>query len=118
VDFERSRRAVSDAAIAALRATLEAAGVEFTNGKRPGVRLKLWERGDRARLKRTSEKHAATFGIGAEEILEVESWEVLPGDPPWGRLRLRRDSGEITSSIEASHFEMALRGNAGARNAP
>jgi hypothetical protein len=40
VDFERSRRAVSDAAIAALRATLEAAGVEFTYGDEPGVKLK------------------------------------------------------------------------------
>jgi hypothetical protein len=40
VDFERSRRAVSDAAIAALRATLDASGVEFTNGDQPGVRLR------------------------------------------------------------------------------
>jgi transcriptional regulator with XRE-family HTH domain len=40
VDFERSRRAVSAAAIAALRATLDAAGVEFTNGDQPGVKLR------------------------------------------------------------------------------
>jgi hypothetical protein len=40
VDFERDRRRVSDEAIAAMRAALEKAGVEFTNGKRPGVRLK------------------------------------------------------------------------------
>jgi len=39
VDFERSRRAVSDAAIAALRATLESSGIEFTNGDQPGVKL-------------------------------------------------------------------------------
>lgn len=40
VDFERSRRAVSANATAAIRAALEAAGVEFTNGDRPGVRLR------------------------------------------------------------------------------
>ena len=41
VDFERSRRVVSDQAIAAIRAALEAAGVEFLdpNGGGPGVRL-------------------------------------------------------------------------------
>jgi transcriptional regulator with XRE-family HTH domain len=31
---------VSDAAVAAVRAALEAVGVEFTNGRRPGVRLR------------------------------------------------------------------------------
>jgi hypothetical protein len=40
VDFERSRRAVSIDAVAAIRSALEAAGVEFTNGDQPGVRLK------------------------------------------------------------------------------
>jgi transcriptional regulator with XRE-family HTH domain len=39
VDFEKSRREVSDDAIAAIRAALEASGVEFTNGDKPGVRL-------------------------------------------------------------------------------
>lgn len=40
VDYEKSRRDVSADAVAA-KAALEAAGVEFTNSKRPGVRLKL-----------------------------------------------------------------------------
>lgn len=40
VDFERERRQVSDDAITAMRRALEKAGVEFTNGKRPGVRLR------------------------------------------------------------------------------
>ena len=40
VDFERSRRAVAEPSIAAIRAALEAAGVEFTNGNSPGVRLR------------------------------------------------------------------------------
>tara|TARA_R100000750_G_scaffold53174_1_gene38563 strand:+ start:6111 stop:6293 length:183 start_codon:yes stop_codon:yes gene_type:complete len=42
IDFERERRIVSDAAIAAIRAALEAAGVEFIpeNGGGAGVRLK------------------------------------------------------------------------------
>jgi transcriptional regulator with XRE-family HTH domain len=42
VDFERSRRAVPEKTIAAIRAALEAAGVEFIdqNGAGPGVRLR------------------------------------------------------------------------------
>jgi DNA-binding transcriptional regulator YiaG len=42
VDFEKSRRAVSDTAKEAIRAALEAAGVEFLpeNGGGAGVRLR------------------------------------------------------------------------------
>ena len=42
VDFERGRRQVSEAAIDAMRAALERAGIEFIgeNGGGPGVRLK------------------------------------------------------------------------------
>lgn len=40
VDFERERRRVSDDAVEAMRSALEGTGVEFTNGKRPGVRLR------------------------------------------------------------------------------
>ena len=42
VDFERSRRAVSEVAIQAIREALELAGIEFIdeNGGGPGVRLK------------------------------------------------------------------------------
>jgi transcriptional regulator with XRE-family HTH domain len=42
VDFERSRREVSESGLAAIRAALEAAGVIFVdeNGEGPGVRLK------------------------------------------------------------------------------
>ncbi|GLI95031.1 hypothetical protein LMG27198_40230 [Methylocystis echinoides] len=42
VDFELSRREVSEKAIAAIRSALEAAGVEFipANGGGPGVRIK------------------------------------------------------------------------------
>jgi hypothetical protein len=40
-DFEKERRTISDRALDALSETLKAAGVEFTNGDAPGVRLKL-----------------------------------------------------------------------------
>jgi len=40
VDYELARRRVSDHVVGEIRAALEAAGVEFTNGKRPGVRLR------------------------------------------------------------------------------
>jgi transcriptional regulator with XRE-family HTH domain len=39
-DFERDRRWISEEAETAIRQALEKAGVEFTNGKRPGVRLR------------------------------------------------------------------------------
>jgi transcriptional regulator with XRE-family HTH domain len=38
-DFERGRRKPIRASLNAIRRTLEAAGVEFTNGGQPGVRL-------------------------------------------------------------------------------
>lgn len=41
VDFERERRRVSEDAVSAIRRALERSGVEFTNGQRPGVRLRL-----------------------------------------------------------------------------
>ena len=42
IDFERERRVVSESAIAAIRAALEAAGVVFLpeNGNGPGVALR------------------------------------------------------------------------------
>jgi hypothetical protein len=40
VDFERSRRIVSEEARDALQMALEAAGIEFTNGRQPGVKLR------------------------------------------------------------------------------
>jgi transcriptional regulator with XRE-family HTH domain len=39
-DFERERRIVSAEAIGKMRAGLEAAGVTFTNGGEPGVKLR------------------------------------------------------------------------------
>jgi transcriptional regulator with XRE-family HTH domain len=39
-NFEESLRAISVDKLAAIRAALEAAGVEFTNGEQSGVRLK------------------------------------------------------------------------------
>jgi transcriptional regulator with XRE-family HTH domain len=40
VDFKRSAREPREVTIAALRTALEAAGVEFTNGREPGIKLK------------------------------------------------------------------------------
>jgi hypothetical protein len=40
VDFERERRQVSEKAVAAIEGALVTAGVEFTNGDQPGVRLR------------------------------------------------------------------------------
>jgi transcriptional regulator with XRE-family HTH domain len=40
VDFERERRQVSEEAVTAIRTALEKAGVEFTNGGEPGVKLR------------------------------------------------------------------------------
>ena len=40
IDFERERRHVSDDLVHAMRNALVRGGVEFINGKQPGVRLK------------------------------------------------------------------------------
>jgi hypothetical protein len=40
VEFEREKRKVGDASITKMQVALEDAGVEFTNGRRQGVRLK------------------------------------------------------------------------------
>jgi len=40
VDFERSRREVSAEKIQSIRIALEIAGVMFTNGSEPGVKLR------------------------------------------------------------------------------
>jgi transcriptional regulator with XRE-family HTH domain len=40
VDFERGARTPYPNNLAAIRAALETAGVEFTNGNAPGVRLR------------------------------------------------------------------------------
>jgi hypothetical protein len=39
-DFEIGNRSPHPRTIAAIRAALEAAGVEFTNGDQPGVRMR------------------------------------------------------------------------------
>jgi transcriptional regulator with XRE-family HTH domain len=53
VDFERGRRALSIPAVAAIQTTLESAGIEFTNGDQPGVKLR------KATMKRPNEGERA-----------------------------------------------------------
>jgi hypothetical protein len=40
IDFEKGRRKPRARSLSAIRSALEAAGVEFTNGDQPGVRLR------------------------------------------------------------------------------
>ena len=49
VDFERGARNPRYVTLDALRRALEAAGVEFTNGDHPGVRLKSYKLKDALR---------------------------------------------------------------------
>ena len=53
VDFEKSRRLVSNEAIRAMRAALETAGIEFIeeNGGGPGVRLRKRQMSARSKKK-------------------------------------------------------------------
>ncbi len=44
IDFEKGRRVPTKNNLAAIRSALEDAGVEFTNGDAPGVRLKKKKR--------------------------------------------------------------------------
>ena len=84
---------------------LEATGIEFTNGNRPGVRMRQWEPGEKVRLRQTSAAHASTFGIELKEVATVEDWSILPGQAPSGHFRLRTTSGRALSGLPASHFE-------------
>jgi transcriptional regulator with XRE-family HTH domain len=104
-DFEREDRSPYQRTLADIQGAIESAGVEFTNGAQPGVRMKSWKQGDKARLRRASERHASTFGIGAGEVAAVDDWRIVPGDPPWGRFRLRLSSGALTAWLETSNFE-------------
>jgi transcriptional regulator with XRE-family HTH domain len=104
-DFESGKRDPYVRTLDQLRATLEAAGIEFTNGARPGVRMKQWERDEKVRLRQGLERHASTFGIEPNEIVTIEEWESLPGQAPSGHLRVRRSSGKILLGLPASHFE-------------
>lgn len=45
-DFEKGRRVPSVNNLAAIRSALEAAGVEFTSGDEPGVKLKKLKQGN------------------------------------------------------------------------
>jgi transcriptional regulator with XRE-family HTH domain len=47
-DFEKGRRVPAPVSLATIRVALEDAGVEFTNGDQPGVRMKA------ARIKRAT----------------------------------------------------------------
>ena len=40
IDFEKGKRVTTTNNLAAIRRALESAGVEFTNGDQPGVRMK------------------------------------------------------------------------------
>ena len=44
IDFEKGRRVPTRNNLAAIQRVLEAAGVEFTNGDAPGVRLRKKKR--------------------------------------------------------------------------
>jgi transcriptional regulator with XRE-family HTH domain len=104
-DFERQERSPYPRTLADIQRALEAAGVEFSNGGQPGVKLKPWSEGQRVRLRPLSASHAMTLGIGSDEIATVERLERHPGDPPWGRIDLRRASGEIVRGLDRAHFE-------------
>jgi transcriptional regulator with XRE-family HTH domain len=107
-DFEREERTPYERTLNDIRKALYEAGIEFTNGPQPGVKMKPWQRGDRVRLRRPSERHASTIGIEPKEVATVEDWSVLPGQAPSGHFRLRLASGDVLRGIPASHFERAL----------
>lgn len=110
-DFEREDRSPYERTLNDIHQALARAGVEFTNGGQPGVKMKPWQRGDEVQLRGPSERHAATFGIAPKEIAIIEEWEIFPGQAPSGHFRLRLASGDTLRGIPASHFERAQRMN-------
>ena len=106
-DFEREGRTPYERTLNNIHKALSQAGIEFTNGGQPGVRMKPWQVGDRVRLRRPAEGYASTFGIAPKEVATVEEWEAIPGQAPSGHFRLRLASGDVIRGIPASHFERA-----------
>src|SRR5260370_15217341 len=74
VDFERGRRAVSAEVVAAIARALEAAGVEFTNGGQPGVRMapKGLE-GRSESVRQSAMKRKSFVGVARATVLKAES---------------------------------------------
>jgi transcriptional regulator with XRE-family HTH domain len=110
-DFEREGRTPYERTLNDIHKALSEAGIEFTNGAQPGVRMKPWEPGDRVRLRRPAEGFATTLGIAPKEVATVEEWEAIPGQAPSGHFRLRLLSGNIIRGVPASHFERVVRTN-------
>jgi transcriptional regulator with XRE-family HTH domain len=90
-----------------IRRALEVAGVEFTNGDSPGVKLKPLGSGDVVRLKKAARHHERTYGIKAEEIATVVQAKRIPGQAPGGHVQLRLPSGRVSAWLDAAHFERA-----------
>jgi transcriptional regulator with XRE-family HTH domain len=107
-NFENERSAPQSATLAMMRRVFEVAGVDFTNGRQLGVKMKLLEQGHKVRLRRALERHAPTLVVGPRDVATVEEWRHEPDDPPGGRFRLRLASGASTDWLETSNFERAL----------
>ena len=107
-NFENERSAHQPATLAMMRGALEDSGVEFTNGRQLGVKMKLLEHRHKVRLRRALERHAPTLVVGPRDVATVEEWRHEPGDPPGGRFRLRLASGATTDWLETSSFERAV----------
>jgi transcriptional regulator with XRE-family HTH domain len=104
-DFEREDRSPYERTLNDIHKALAQAGIEFTNGGQPGVRMKPWQAGDRVRLRGPAEGFASTLKIAPKEVATVEEWEIIPGQAPSGHLRLRLSSGVVLRGVPASHFE-------------
>jgi transcriptional regulator with XRE-family HTH domain len=77
VDFERSRRRLSEEARDALQMALEAAGVEFTNGDQPGVRLKKPTEGNIMALIEESPQYKVNYDQSRGLLIWMDK-ETLP----------------------------------------
>jgi DNA-binding XRE family transcriptional regulator len=104
IDIESGDADPKTSTLTAIQRALEGAGIEFTNGGRPGARMKPLEKGDRVRLRSASARHAETLGVSADEVLTVEDRAHLPGHAPWGHIRLRSSRG-VSGYVEPSLFE-------------
>jgi len=89
--------------IAALQRALEDAGIEFTNGGAPGVRLRPLSIGDRVRLV----QHTSLWGQQPEHIRDAVA-EVygIPQDPTLPRVSVRYDDG---TTIDGHHAGLFVR---------
>jgi transcriptional regulator with XRE-family HTH domain len=104
VDFEKAKRTPGTNNLAAIQRALEAAGVEFTNGGEPGVKLRKVVKGDRVRIKAGSAL-LIELKLAGDEVGVVSAVENDPARHSGYRISVRFNETIVRG--DSSNFEIA-----------